>query len=82
MAHAKVKPSSENEHEDGFNVTCTIGRVVFGESGYSPHVAAMILIGQHGAEGVYHFPMEDGRMQEVQIAFIEPSAEDYGEKVD
>lgn len=45
---------------DGFDVVCTIGRVVFGQHGeHSPRVAAFMLIAEHGSDGRYEFPDEN-----------------------
>lgn len=52
---SKVQPIME-----GFDVTCLVGHVSFGEGQDSPIEAAMKLIGRHGAEGEYRFPHEDG----------------------
>jgi len=45
---------------EGFDVTCTIGRVVFGEGEHTPVEAAFLLIAQHGAPGTFSFPAEQG----------------------
>jgi hypothetical protein len=56
---------------DGFDVTCLIGRVSFGEGDMTPVEAAMRLIGRHNAEGEYSFPHEDGGTTHVTVV-IEP----------
>lgn len=48
----------EAERANGFDVTCTIGRVQFGEGDHTPQEAAFLLIAQHGADGTFEFPSE------------------------
>jgi hypothetical protein len=57
-------------NRDGFDVTCTIGRVVFGEGELSPHEAAMLLIARHDAPGTYSFPSEQPGTVEVTVNYI------------
>jgi hypothetical protein len=54
---------------EGFDVTCTIGRVVFGEGETTPHEAAFLLIAQHGAPGTFRFPAENGDEVEVTVNY-------------
>jgi len=58
----------------GFDVTCTIGRVTFGEGDVSPMVAAFQLIGEYGGNGAYQFPAEDGGIMHVDVQH-EPNRE-------
>lgn len=51
----------------GFDVTCVVGRVTFDEGDIPANVAAFMLIAQHGAEGVFTFPREDGSVQRVTV---------------
>jgi hypothetical protein len=58
----------ENDPVEGFDVTCTIGRVTFGESGgMTPTEAAFLLIARHGAEGHFTFPHETGGTFHVTV---------------
>jgi hypothetical protein len=68
MAATKTKRDPEMT---GFHVTCTIGRVTFGDGDVSPHVAAFQLIAEHGAPGEFHFPAPDGSMCIVTVEFTE-----------
>lgn len=43
----------------GFDVVCTVGRVVF-TGDEDPRTVAFGIIGSHGVEGHYTFPNEDG----------------------
>ena len=52
---------------DGFDVTCVIGRVSFGDGDESPDMAAYRLISEHAAPGVYSFPSAFGGMTTVRI---------------
>ena len=52
---------------DGFDVVCTIGRVVFGDGEQSPRTVAFGLIAEHGAEGTFTFPNEDGTVCRVTV---------------
>lgn len=53
-----------------FEVTCVVGRVELGPGGtMAPSVAALQLIAEHDSEGVYTFPMEDGRTYRVTVEF-------------
>jgi hypothetical protein len=46
---------------EGFDITCTIGRVNFSMTGErSPKEAAFLIIANHGADGEFHFPAEEG----------------------
>jgi len=67
----RLSPKRPRE-EFTFEVTCVIGEVTVGPYGSDipPHVAAMDLIARHDAEGIYHFPMADGRTQRVTIEFV------------
>lgn len=58
----------EAERMNGFDVTCTIGRVTFGDGEHTPYQAAFLLIAEHGAEGTFLFPAEQGGMVEVTVA--------------
>lgn len=53
----------------GFDVTCTIGRVVLGDGEHTPHEAAMLLIAQHGAPGTFRFPSEEPGEVVVTVEF-------------
>ena len=53
----------------GFDVTCVVGRVEFGNGDVAPHVAAFQIIASHDAEGTYTFPMADGRTCVVSVDF-------------
>lgn len=47
--------------DEGFDITCTIGRVNFSMTGeHTPLEAAMLIIANHGAGGEFHFPAEQG----------------------
>lgn len=60
---------------DGFDVTCTIGTVLFDETGdLTPSEAAFLLIARHDTRGKFTFPMEDGRTMEVIVDY--PDHED------
>jgi len=63
-AERKVK---RNVTPDGFDVTCVVGRVTFGQGDMTPHEAALRVIGAHGAEGTFTFPHEDGRTVTVTV---------------
>jgi len=65
-----VKPDAVTELP-GFDVVCTVGRVVFGQSGDdTPVTAAFRLIGEHDAEGFYSFPRPDGRTCTVNVMHV------------
>lgn len=56
---------------DGFDVTCVIGRVLFGGNG-DPYELALQIIAQHHADehhadGSYKFPSDDGGVVKVEI---------------
>jgi len=56
---------------EGFDVVCTVGRVEFTNDPLAEHprVSAMRLIAEHGAEGHYSFPHEDGGTCHVAVHF-------------
>jgi hypothetical protein len=45
---------------NGFDVTCSIGRVTFGNGQETARVAAFKLIAEHGTDGDFSFPSEKG----------------------
>lgn len=51
----------------GFDVTCVIGHVEFGDGPQSAAMAAFALIDQHGAPGTYSFPNEYGSTTTVTV---------------
>jgi hypothetical protein len=57
----------------GFDVTCTIGRVEFAETGINPGVAAFMLIAEHDVPGTYRFPNPDGSYTVVTVEYDNPS---------
>jgi hypothetical protein len=55
---------------DLFDVTCIIGSVYgSSEGGETPNQAAFRLIADHGAQGDYEFPQEDGTMTRVTVRY-------------
>jgi hypothetical protein len=60
----------EAERANGFDVTCVIGRVEFGEGDHTPHEAAFLLIANHDAPGTYSFPAEREGTIEVTVNYI------------
>jgi hypothetical protein len=68
--------------EGGFDVTCVIGSVRFGEGDMDPVEAAFKLIGQHRAEGRYQFPHEDGGEWIVEVGHYNPSTGVNGDGTD
>jgi len=55
-----------------FDVTCTIGTVYLdGNGDQTPLQAAMLLIADHGAEGEFRFPREEGGVVVVTVAHEE-----------
>lgn len=61
--------SPRRKPREGFDVTCVIGRVEFGDPGHAadPRVAAFMLIAEHGAPGLYSFPNPDGTICTVDV---------------
>jgi hypothetical protein len=56
------------DHRPSFDVTCTIGTVYLDGNGeHTPMEAAMLLIAQHGAPGVFRFPNEQGGFINVDL---------------
>jgi hypothetical protein len=69
--HDPSKPY-DDAGPDGFDVTCVIGQVVFSEVGsMHPEGAAFLLIGEHGTQGVFTFPREDGSVCRVDVTHVE-----------
>lgn len=66
---------TRSEVRQGFDVTCTVGRVEFDEYGPPPEVAAFVLIAEHGAPGEFRFPRPDGTVCIVSVAYAEPHEE-------
>lgn len=64
------KRSIEDPPPGGFDVTCVIGRVEFGEGDEHSSVVAFKLIAQHDAPGVYSFPNADGTTCRVTVEHI------------
>jgi hypothetical protein len=61
----------------GFDVTCVIGHVDFVDAGpHTPAEAAYLLIAQHGAEGTFSFPHENGGMVRVTVEHDGDAADD------
>lgn len=55
----------------GFDVTCVVGRVLLDAAAEeSPLVAAFKLIGEHGAQGSFSFPLEDGSICHVDVEHV------------
>lgn len=54
---------------DGFDVTCVIGRVDYDGGNMSPVVAAFHLIAEHEAPGLYTFPLRDGGTMSVEVKY-------------
>ena len=71
-----IKPERKLDRisADGFDVVCTIGHVEFGDGDKTPYQAALALIGEHGAQGYFTFPAEDGGTVHVDVAFEPPRA--------
>lgn len=74
-----AKLNSENSYEAappaGFDVTVRtiIGRVILGEEGERPDVAAFKMIALHGEDGVYEFPGPDeNTTTRVQVTWTVP----------
>lgn len=72
-------PKTRRAYDDGvsgvlFDVTreIIVGSVLIGEGDLHPHAAAMAIIGDTMEEGVYRFPMEDGRTAEVSVRLVTP----------
>lgn len=52
-----------------FDITCTVGSVYADPNGTATaYVAALTLIGEHGAPGEYSFPLDDERTCIVNIS--------------
>jgi hypothetical protein len=71
MRERRMRQNAEDlQEQNGFDVTCTIGRVEFHELGqHTPMECAMLLIAQHGASGTFHFPGVDGGDVAVTVEF-------------
>ena len=68
------------ERITGFAVTAEIGWVEFSSTGeHTPYQAAMLLIAQHGADGLYKFPSEDGGEHTVEIVTRKPNQNGQGD---
>lgn len=51
-----------------FDITCVIGSVYRDDnSGFTPREVAFLMIARHGADGVFHFPNEDGDDTVVEV---------------
>lgn len=58
----------EQLEQGGFDITCTIGHVSFThDGGEDPKTVAFRMIAEHGAEGTFSFPAEDGGMLHVTV---------------
>lgn len=55
-----------------FDITCTVGSVYVGGI-LSPRVVAFQLIAEHGADGEYSFPNQDGTTTMVAVATVNAS---------
>lgn len=60
--------------EDGFDITCVIGRVKYGDGPLSVHEAAFAAIARHDAPGVYSFRAgnDKGDVTRVTVEFVAP----------
>jgi hypothetical protein len=56
-------PKAKEVAPTGFDVVCTIGHVEFGDGEDHAYVAAMKLIVEHEAPGMYQFPGECGTVE-------------------
>lgn len=60
---------ADSQHPSGsklFDITCIVGTVFAGGT-QDPRVAAFALIGEHGADGEFTFPDEDGATIHVSV---------------
>lgn len=60
------------KEQAGFDVTCVIGRITFGDGDMNPHEAAFRLIAQHDAPGTYSFPLATGGTCNVTVEYDNP----------
>lgn len=67
----EVDEGTSGTHAVEFDVTCVIGRVVSHPDGtLSPTMAAWQMIAEHDAEGIYSFPMADGRTARITVEYV------------
>ena len=75
---AQPEPSYEEETLNPmaprklFDITCTIGSVYQDENGMPARYAAFLLIAEHGADGTYEFPNEDGSINHITVETLSP----------
>lgn len=73
MAAPKTRTQDDR---NGFDVTCVVGHVNYSQDGiFDPYVAALILLGEHGADGVYQFPAANGGTHTVTVETTEGRTE-------
>ena len=77
---AEATYQSEHSYANGpssptklFDITCVIGSVYEGQSEFTPREVAFLMIARHGADGTYTFPNEDGSINSLDVATVNPS---------